>query len=122
MRAIVPRPMRTRGEPALTKPGSASAEHRRVELIGFAVDVEIGARKPRRQQRGAETGGRGEQFVDKAVFGAPQRQRVEPRGSDEIGRIFGPLCGEARISGRRSAVGRCSSYMPHAISPSMTKP
>src|SRR5579883_1763573 len=29
-------------------------KHRRVEFIGFAVDVEIGARKPRRQQRRAE--------------------------------------------------------------------
>ena len=30
-------------------------KHRRIELIGLAVDVEIGARKPRRQQWGAET-------------------------------------------------------------------
>ena len=104
-----PHPRRTR----VDEFGQRVGEHRRVELLGFAVDVEIGARKPRREQRRAETRRRGENLVDKGVFRAAQGQRVEPRGGDEIGGICAPLCGEATTSGRRSAVGRCSSYMPH---------
>ena len=68
-------------------------EHRRVELVGFPVDVEISPRKAGREQRGAELRGGGEQLVDKAVFGLPQGQRVEPRRRDEIRRIFGPAMG-----------------------------
>src|ERR1700726_667121 len=53
------------------------AEHRRVELESFPVDVEISPRKTGREQRGAELWGGGEQLVDKAVFGLPQGQRIE---------------------------------------------
>lgn len=64
-------------------------EHRRVELVSFPVDVEISPRKAGREQRGAELRGGGEQLVDKAVFGLPQGQRIEPRRRDELRRIFG---------------------------------
>ena len=65
-------------------------EHRRVELVSFPVDIEIGPREAGRQQRGAEVRGAGKQLVDKAVFGLPQGQRIEPRRVDEIGRVFAP--------------------------------
>ena len=64
-------------------------EHRGVELIGLAVDVEISARKAGREQRRAQLRCSGKQFVDKAVFGTPQRQRIEPRPGNELGRIIG---------------------------------
>ena len=64
-------------------------EHAGIELIGLAVDVDIGAREASRQQRGAEARTGREELIDKAVFGPPQRYRVEPRGGKEIGRILG---------------------------------
>ena len=59
-------------------------EHRRVELVGLSVDVDISAREPGREKGGAETRCGRKKFVDKAVLGAPQGQRVEPRGGEEI--------------------------------------
>ena len=64
-------------------------EHARIELVGLAVDVDVGAREAGRQQRGAEARAGPEEFVDKAVFGPPQSHRVKPRGAQEISRILG---------------------------------
>ena len=65
-------------------------EHVGIELVGLAIDVDIGTREARRQQRRAEVRCGPEELVDKAVLGPPQSHRVEPRGGEEIGRIFGP--------------------------------
>src|SRR5215472_18013715 len=43
-------------------------EHRRVELVGFAIDVEVRPREACREYRGAELRRGGEQLVDKAVL------------------------------------------------------
>src|SRR5690348_10735484 len=63
-------------------------KHRRVELIGLTVDVDIGPRKTGRKKRGPEPRGGREQLVDKAVLGLPQSPRIEPRDSQEISGIF----------------------------------
>src|SRR5205085_6666854 len=65
-------------------------EHRRVELPRLAVDIEIGAREARREQRRSELGPGAEQRIHKTVFGAAQGQRIEPRGGQEVARIFRP--------------------------------
>jgi hypothetical protein len=43
-------------------------EHVWIELVGLAIDVDIGAREAGRQQRCAEPRPGREEFVDKAVF------------------------------------------------------
>src|SRR6516162_1107151 len=65
-------------------------EHARIELVGLAVYVNVSTREAGRQQGSAEARRRPEELVDKAVLGPPQSHRVEPRGGEEIGRIFGP--------------------------------
>src|SRR6516162_3500372 len=65
-------------------------EHARIELVGFAVYVDIGTREAGRQQRGAKARSGPKELVDKAVLGPPQSHWVEPRVGEEIGRIFGP--------------------------------
>ena len=53
------------------------AEHVWIELIGLAVRVAIGARKQRPEQRCAQQWPGTEQFVDEAVLGSAERQRIE---------------------------------------------
>ena len=65
-------------------------EHRRVELVGLAVDVDVGARKQRPDQRRAEARPGGEQLVDEAVLRAAQRGALEPGDRGEFGRIVAP--------------------------------
>src|SRR4029077_7300706 len=55
----------------------AIADQRRVELVGLAVDVEIGAREMGVEQGAAERAHKAEQLLDIGVLRAPQRQRVE---------------------------------------------
>ena len=66
------------------------AEHPRVELVSLAVDVDKGAREAGGQERSPEARRGAEELVDKAILRASQRQRVEPRGGEELGRIVGP--------------------------------
>ena len=54
-------------------------EHARVELVGLAVDVEIGPGKARRHQGSAEPDDAPEQGVHMGVLRAAKAQRVEPR-------------------------------------------
>ena len=60
----VPSPPATRAERMLAKDGTGSANMRGIEFPRLAVDVEIGARKIRGQQRRAERHGAAEQLVD----------------------------------------------------------
>ena len=62
-------------------------EHARIELIGLAIHIEIGAREMRMQQRRAEIGGKGEEFVDVAVFRFAQCVGIEAGSGEEILRI-----------------------------------
>ena len=63
--------------------GQAAVENLRVEFVGLAVHIEIGARKERAQQRRAKRDAGQEQFVDEGVLRAAQRQRIEPGGGEK---------------------------------------
>lgn len=65
-------------------------EHRRIEFPGLAVDIEISAREPGGEERSPEIGRRSKDRVDETVFRAPQGQRIETRGGEEILAIIGP--------------------------------
>ena len=67
--------------------GKRVVEHGRIELVGLAVDIDIGAREMRLQQRRAELGDGAEYLVDEGVFGAPEPGLVECRLGDEAGRV-----------------------------------
>ena len=54
-----------------------------IELVGLAIDVEIGAREACRDQRRAERHDRLEQLVDVAILGLAQGVRIEPGGLQE---------------------------------------
>jgi hypothetical protein len=56
--------------------GELPLEHARVELVGLAVHVEIGAGKARLEERRADGRGSGEEILDIGVLGAAQRHRV----------------------------------------------
>ncbi len=89
-RGTVPRPPATRIERTLTKGGSRPSNIRGVELVGLAVDVEIGPREGRLHQRRAEADDGGVEPVDEGVLRAAQGHRVEPRGRHERGRVDRP--------------------------------
>src|SRR5216684_2580536 len=71
------------------EPRQRVAEHARIKFISFAIDIDVGARKTGRQERRTKARCSTEEFVDKAVLRSPQGQWVEPRGGEEISRIFG---------------------------------
>ena len=75
-------------------------EHLRVEFPGLAVDVEIGAREMRAQQRRAQMRGAGEQLVDIGVLGLADRQMVEPRHVEEALGIVAAGMGGVEHHGR----------------------
>ena len=79
-----------------------AVEHARVELVGLAVDVEIGAREAGRHQRRAERHDVGKQRVDEGVLRAPERHGVEPRGGKERARIDG--AGVRRVEDERNCL------------------
>ena len=81
MRAMVPKPARTRSERVLTWPGSGSAEHLRVQLVGLAVRVQVGAGVERAEERRAALGRAREDLVDEAVLGAPEAPLVQAGNS-----------------------------------------
>ena len=64
-------------------------EHRRIEFPGLAVGVEVGPREAGRDQGRPKLGRRGKDLVDETVLRAPQGQRVETRGGEEIVGIIG---------------------------------
>ncbi len=55
--------------------GNRPVDQARVELIGFAVDVEIGARVTGMDERNPAFGGGREQEIDEGVFRAAQLER-----------------------------------------------
>ena len=64
-----------------------SVEHARVELIRFAVEIKVGARKPCFDQGCAERHGPAKQSIDKSVFRAAQHRLAEPRHVKKTARI-----------------------------------
>src|SRR5262249_31659694 len=64
-------------------------KHARIKFVSCAIDIDIGARKAGREEGCAEAWCGAEEFVDKAVLRSPQSQRLEPRGGEKIGWIFG---------------------------------
>ena len=105
--------------------GQTALEHARVELVGLAIDVEIGAREARPQEGRSERHAAQEQFVDEGVLRAAQRQRVEARKLEEAARILGPgmrgieyqgrrkRLGLDRLKGRTQAAVLCPDFIPH---------
>ena len=57
-----------------------AAEQLGIELIGFAIDIEIGPRKTRGNKRSAEADDGLEQLVDVAVLRLAQGMGIEPGG------------------------------------------
>ena len=85
---------------------AAAVEQLRIELVGLAVDVEIGARKARRDQRRAErprpartARRRSSPRTCAACAGRAGRRRGTPWGR------CGPECGEQNTNGRELLVG-----------------
>src|ERR1700726_3661921 len=72
----------------INEPRQCVAEHARIEFVSSAIAMDMGPRKAGREKRRPEARCRSKKFVDKAVLRPPQRQRVEPRRREEIGRIF----------------------------------
>ena len=78
-------------------------EHLRVELVGLAVGVQIGARIEGAEERRPAVGSAGEDFVDEAVLGAPQVLLVEPGAGDEGGVVGRAAVGGGEDERRRPA-------------------
>ena len=106
-----------------------AVEHARVELVGFSIEVEIGAWEMRPKQRRPERHRRAEQVVHESVFGPSQARSIEPRALEESrrvdaagmrrthhdrGRQFGRL-DERRKEGRNRGV-RCRPSLRSASS------
>ena len=70
-----------------------------IKLVGLAVDIQIGAREARREQRRAQADHRLEQLVDVAVLRLAQRQRVEAGGLQERPRVDAPGMRRAEYDG-----------------------
>jgi hypothetical protein len=62
-------------------------EHARIELVGLAVDVEIGAREMGEKQRRTEFRRIGEKLVDIVVCGAADGERIEVALGEKFGRV-----------------------------------
>jgi len=104
-----------------------AVEHPRVELIGFAIDVEPGAREMRAKQRRTMSEGCTEQSIDVDILGLADGVLVEPRGREEVrivartamrgiehewGKLLGGL---DQFEGVRLAIaGRCT-HSPDSI-------
>ena len=83
----MPRPAATRVVRWFSARGSGPFEHRRVELVGLAVGVDVGARKAGGEEAGCRGRGGGKQLVDEGIFGAAQRGERHRRLGDELGGI-----------------------------------
>ena len=85
--------------------GQGIGEHDRVELIGLAVDVEIGARKVGAHQGRAVTDHAGKDLVDIAVFRASEAVRVELGAVNELRWIDPSAVGRIEHHRRGERVG-----------------
>ncbi len=83
--------------------GHRTVEDFRIEFIGLAIDVEIGAREQGPQERRAEPHAGQEQFVDECVLGPAQGQRVESRSLEKTGGIARTRVRRAEDERRRQA-------------------
>ena len=77
-----------------------------VELVGLAVNVEIGAGKAGRDQRCALGRDRHEQLVDEAVLRLAQGVRIEPRQLEKVGGVDAARVRRAQHEGRGLDLGR----------------
>src|SRR5262249_46624400 len=77
----------------------AIADQRRIELVRFAIDVEISAREMGIKKRCAEARREVEQLLDIGVLGSPQRHGVELRGGKKASRIDAPAMGGVEDKG-----------------------
>ena len=59
--------------------GKRPLDQARIELVGLAVDVEIGARKAGMDERNAALGRGRQQEIDEGILGAPELEGVEAR-------------------------------------------
>ncbi len=75
-------------------------EHRRVELIGLAVHIDVGARVAGEQQAAAVPRGGLDQLVDQGVLGAAHRHLAQPRGGAHVGGIEAARVGRGEHQGR----------------------
>ncbi len=64
---------RDAGRAVIERPRQGALEHAGIEFVGFAVGVDVGARKTRRQEGHPEHRSGAEQLVDEGILGAPQR-------------------------------------------------
>ena len=95
------------GHPHRARIGKArqpAVEHPRIELVGLAVDVDIGAREMHPHGRKAAIAQPLDQFVHEQILGAAQRGEVDPRGVKEFGRI--DRAGMGRVEDDRRPPGR----------------
>src|SRR6202045_5159546 len=76
-----------------------SLEHARVQLVGFAIEVEIGARKPRLDEGRAQRRNPAEQSIDESVLRAAQPSFVEPRGLEKTARVYITRMGRRKNQG-----------------------
>jgi hypothetical protein len=83
----VPSPPATRIERVLAKGGQAALEHAGIELVGFAIDVHVAARKVRPHQRVPALDHPHGEVVDERVLGAAQGRDLEPRRREEGARV-----------------------------------
>ena len=60
-----------------------AVEHFGIEFIGLAVDIKIGAREMRPQQRRAQGPRACKQCIDMGIFRPPQGQGIQFRGGEE---------------------------------------
>ena len=81
--------------PGVGEIGQRTLEDLRIEFVGLAIDVEIGARKHGPHQRRAQSDARQEQFVDEGVLRTAQGQRVESGRFEKPVRIAQPRMGRA---------------------------
>ena len=85
--------------------GHPAGEELGVELVGLAVDVQIGAREACGDQRRTQGHDGLEQLVDVAVFGFAQGMRIEPGGLQEGLGIDAAGMGRAEHDGGQLLVG-----------------
>ena len=84
-------------------------------IVGLAVGIDVGAREAGSEERDAEAGSCGKQFVDEGVLGAAQGGQWDGCLSDEIGGGIGSRCaarpppaGPTGASGRRQSMNSCA--------------
>ena len=78
----------------------ASGEHARIELIGLAVHIDIGAGEIDPDRRKAPFAQVSDQFVHERILGAAQRGKVDPGRVEKFGRI--DRAGMGRVEDDRS--------------------